>query len=463
MNHANVNEKEKQKIFILHENLWKVMVQLSWPAIIAMVLYGLSIVVSAVFVGRYVGETALAGVSVVFPLTQISIGVGSLVGVGAGSVLSIAIGGQDKTTQERLLGNVNCLSLIVTALYMILGLLFSTQLVQLMGGKDEVLRLGDVYFRITLFGAFFWIYGLAANMIVRAEGKMKSAAVMMGIGLIADVAANYLLVVVFNLGVEGSAWATNFGMLVYTILGWLYFGRDFSSFKTKTFSLYWDRNTLKSILSLGMSSFILILMSLVQGVVVFNALAQYGTVLDIAFYGVVYRLFTFLLMPVVGLMRALQPVVGINYGAGQYERVISAYKIFTVASVALTLPFWGISMLAPEFVLGFMLKEQVFTGNQLLYFWIYMAVLPLLSSIFMAMTFFPAIGKGKPAAVIGIARQLIFYIPVMLILPKFMGVAGVYTGSLAIDAVIVLWTMVMVKKEFTALRAQAKPASLHFS
>ncbi|CVK20165.1 MATE family efflux transporter [Sporomusa sphaeroides] len=463
MNHANVNEKEKQKIFILHENLWKVMVQLSWPAIIAMVLYGLSIVVSAVFVGRYVGETALAGVSVVFPLTQISIGVGSLVGVGAGSVLSIAIGSQDKTTQERLLGNVNCLSLIVTALYIILGLLFSTQLVQLMGGKDEVLRLGDVYFRITLFGGFFWIYGLAANMIVRAEGKMKSAAVMMGLGLVADVAANYLLVVVFNLGVEGSAWATNFGMLVYTILGWLYFGRDFSSFKTKTFSLYWDRNTLKTILSLGMSSFILILMSLVQGVVVFNALAQYGTVLDIAFYGVVYRLFTFLLMPVVGLMRALQPVVGINYGAGQYERVISAYKIFTVASVALTLPFWGISMLAPEFVLGFMLTGQVFTGNQLLYFWIYMAVLPLLSSIFMAMTFFPAIGKGKPAAVIGIARQLIFYIPVMLILPKFMGVAGVYTGSLAIDVVIVLWTMVMVKKEFTALRAQAKPAALHFS
>lgn len=462
MRDTNVNEKEKQKIFILHENLWKVMVQLSWPAIIAMVLYGLSIVVSAVFVGRYVGETALAGVSVVFPLTQISIGVGSLVGVGAGSVLSIAIGSQDKTTQERLLGNVNCLSLIVTVLYMILGLLFSTQLVQLMGGKDEVLRLGDMYFRITLFGGFFWIYGLAANMIVRAEGKMKSAAVMMGLGLVADVVANYLLVVVFNLGVEGSAWATNFGMLVYTILGWLYFGRDFSSFKTKTFSLYWDRNTLKTILSLGMSSFILILMSLVQGVVVFNALAQYGTVLDIAFYGVVYRLFTFLLMPVVGLMRALQPVVGINYGAGQYERVISAYKIFTVASVALTLPFWGISMLAPEFVLGFMLTGQVFTGNQLLYFWIYMAVLPLLSSIFMAMTFFPAIGKGKPAAVIGIARQLIFYIPVMLILPKFMGVAGVYTGSLAIDVVIVLWTMIMVKKEFTALRAQAKPAALHF-
>lgn len=452
--------KEKQKQFILNGNLWQVMADLSWPAITAMILYGLNTVISAIFVGRFVGETALAGVSVAYPLTQISVGIGSLVGVGAGAVLSIAIGRQDKTTQEHLLGTVNYLSVLVTVVYMVLGLTFSAQLVKMMGGTGEVLVLGNIYFRITVIGAFFWIYGLAANMIVRAEGKMKAAAVMMGIGLLADVLANYLLVAVLGLGVEGSAWATNAGMLVYTLLGWFYFGQGFASFRTRVFTFNWDTNTVKSIFSLGMSSFIMVVMSLVQGVVVFNALARYGTVLDIAFYGVVYRIFIFALTPILGLMRALQPVTGINYGAGQYERVISAYKIFTVASLVLTLPFWLISMAAPAWVLSLMLPGQVFTGTELMYFRIYMVLLPLLSAIFMAMTFFPSIDKGKPAAMIGIARQLIFYIPVMLILPQIMGVAGIYIGSLAIDAVIVLWTAIMVKKEFAVLRTAGQPTTL---
>lgn len=459
MSHAITDGKDRQTHFILHDNLWKVMFQLSWPAIIAMVLYGLNAIIAAVFVGHYIGETAMAGVSVAFPLTQISTGIGSLIGVGAGSVLSIAIGRQDKYTQERLLGNVNYLSIMITAIYMVLGLLFSTQLIKMMGGEGETLVLGDSFFRITVIGSFFWIYGLAANMIVRAEGKMKSAAVVMGIGLIADVLANYILVAVLGFGVEGAAWATNFGMFVYTLLGWIYFGKGLSSFQTKAFAIYRDAAAVKSIIGLGMSALIMNFMSLVQAVVVFNALSKYGTVFDIAFYGIVFRVFTFLLTPIFGLMRALQPVIGINYGAGQYERVIRSYRIFTVASMLLTLPFWIVSMAAPEVVLGLMLPDQVFTGTQTMYFRLYMAILPLLSAIFMAMTFFPSVDKGKPAAIIGIARQFVFYVPVMLLLPPVMGVSGIYIGSLAIDAVIVLWTVIMVKKEFANLRAKDKQAA----
>lgn len=124
------NSKDKQTHFILNGNLWNIMVQLSWPAIIAMVLYGLNAVIAAVFVGRFVGEEALAGVSVAYPLT-ISLGLGSLIGVGAGSALSLALGRQDKEMQKRLIGNVNYLSILVTLVYMVLGLLFSTQLVRI--------------------------------------------------------------------------------------------------------------------------------------------------------------------------------------------------------------------------------------------------------------------------------------------------------------------------------------------
>lgn len=451
MSEILMDKKEKQKQFILGGNLWKVMFELSWPAIVAMVLYGLNSVLDAVFVGRFVSETALAGISVVYPLSQISVALGSLIGVGAGSVLSIALGAKDEKTQERLLGNVNWLSIVSTIIYMFFALIFSSRLVQLMGGNGEALVLGDSYFRITIFGSFFWIYGLAGNMIVRAEGKMKTAAVMMGIGLLVDTFFKYIFIVILKLGVEGAAWATNIGMLVYTLGGWFYFGKGYATFKSRVFSFCMDKDITKSILRLGMSSLIMSIMALVQGVVVFNALSKYGTMEDIAFYGVVYRVFTFLLTPIFGLMRALQPVVGINYGANQYNRVIKSYKIFVVASMFLTLPFWIVSMLFPGSVLGMMIKDQIFTGTQFMYFRINMAILPILSIVFMAMTFFPSINKGKPAAIIGMARQLICYIPVMLILPKFIGVSGIYYGSFAIDIIILLWTVIMVKMEFNRL------------
>lgn len=445
-------EKEKQQHFILTGSLWKVMTDLSWPAIVAMVLYGMNSVLDAFFVGRFVGEAALAGVSVAYPLSQISVAFGSLIGVGAGSVLSIALGAKDKKTQERLLGNVNFLSAVVTVLYMVLGLVFSTQLIALMGGRDEALVLGNEYFRITVYGAFFWVYGLAGNMIIRAEGKMKTAAVMMGIGLVVDAGFKYLFIVGFQWGIAGAAWATNIGMLVYTLVSWLYFGRGWATFQSRLASLRWDKKIGTSVLRLGMSSLIMSVMSLVQAVFVFNALAKYGTTADVALYGLVYRIFTFLLTPIFGLMRALQPVIGINYGAREYDRVISSYKIFALSALVLTLPFWILSLAIPGSILGMMMKDMVFTPTDFLYFRVYMAILPLLSFIFMAMTLFPSINKGKPAAMIGIARQLIFYVPVMLLLPKAMGVAGVYYGSLAIDGVIVVWTMLMVKKEFSLLR-----------
>lgn len=452
MSEQVLDKKEQQKRFILGDNLWKVMFQLSWPAIIAMVLYGFNTVLDGIFVGRFVGETALAGVSLAYPITQLSTAFGSLIGVGAGSVLSIALGAKDTESQRKILGNVNVLTIICTAIYMVITLIFAEPLIAMMGGTGESLTMGVNYFRVTILGSVFWIYGLAGNMIIRAEGKMKTAAWMMGTGLVVNALANYIFIVLFDMGVEGAAWGTNVGMLVYSIVGWIYFGRGKATFECKVFSFRADKKNASDILRLGMSSLMMSIMSLIQAVVVFNALARYGTTNDVAFYGIVYRIFQFLLTPIFGLMRALQPVIGINYGAEKYDRVIRSYKIFGVAAMILTLPFWLISLASPGTILGMMLPEQAFGAVDFSYLRIYMAILPVMSFIFMAMTLFPAVDKGLPAMIIGMARQFVFYVPVMLILPRFIGVSGIYIGSFAIDSVIVLWTLWMVKREFGSLR-----------
>lgn len=452
MSATTLDPKEQQKRFILNENLWKVMASLSWPAVIAMVLYGANSMLDAFFVGQYVGETALAGVSLAYPITGLSTGIGSLIGVGAGSVLSIALGAKDLKTQHHLIAGVNIMTIISTIIYMVIGLLFSTQIVAMMGGVGEELILGDEYFRITILGAVFWIYGLAINMLIRAEGRTKTAAWMMGLGLVANAVFNYIFIVMMEMGVAGAAWGTNVGMFVYSLVGFIYLMSGKASFPTKALSFKFDKTVVTDINRLGISSFIMTVMTLIQAIVVFNALSNYGTVADIAFYGVVYRIFQFFLTPIFGLMRALQPVIGINYGAKQYERSIKAYKIFAVAAMALTIPLWLVTLIAPETILSMMLTETVFTAAQLNAFRIYILIVPILSVIFMAMTFFPAVDKGKPAAIIGMARQFVFYVPVMLIVPRMFGVESIYYASFVIDVIIVLWTVLMVKNEFKALR-----------
>ena len=445
-------QQDKQRNFILGANLWRVMWSLSWPAVIAMVLFGFNTLFDAIFVGRFVGETALAGVSIAYPLSTLTLGLGSLIGVGAGSCLSIALGAGDTRTQQRLLGGVNVLALSISVFYTAAALVFARPLVGMMGGEGEALILGTEYFRVASMGALLWIYGLTLNMIVRAEGKMKSAALMMGIGLVVNILFNYLFIVRLEWGVKGAAWGTNAGMAVYVLLGLGYFGGSRASFPARPLALYRDTALIKSILSMGAPSLILTLMSLLQGLVVYNALSRYGSVRELALYGAVFRILTMLLTPIFGLMRALQPVIGINFGAGNNNRVIQSCWIFTAASPALILPFWAALMIFPEAALTLMFPAGEFAAASIANYRVFMLAVPLMPLVFMTMTFFPAIDKSGPASLLAVIRQVVFYIPVMLILPRFLGVRWVYLGSLLIDITVVIIAAVMLGGEFGRLR-----------
>lgn len=445
-------ENNKEKSMILNDNMWKVMWRLSWPAVLAMMLYGLNAIVDAAFVGRFVNESALAGVSIVYPLLQIPLGLGSLIGTGAGAVLSIVIGNGDKKTQGKIVPNVNFLNIVCAMLMTTLGLILLSPMLKLMGAQGTDLVYGQDYFGICLWGSLLWISGLSYNMVVRAEGRMKAAALMMGLGLLINIIANYILMGIFDFGVKGAAWGTNIGMLAYTIGFFVYAKAGKPTFETNKWSILYDSKICRQILSLGFPAMLMSIMTVIQGIVIMYVLNRYGSSFDVAFYGVAYRCFTFLLMPISGLMRALQPVMGISFGAKQYERVIQSYKVFGVAAFLIMLPFWLLSMLAPQTVVGFMLPNQIFSTAALMNFRILMLVLPVLPIMFMALTMFPSINNPKPAAVIGTVRQLVFYLPIMLILPKYFGLDWVYKGSFLIDFVLIIATAFLVNIEFHKLR-----------
>ncbi len=427
---------DQQRQIILNGKLPKVMWEMSWPAVLAMVLYGMNNFLDGIFVGHLIDNTALAAVGVAYPLAQFAQGFGSLIGTGVGSAISIWIGAGEKEKLYKVFGTVNFLTLLFSVLITLPFYIFADKLVYMMGGRGEILSLGTEYFRATILGSFFWIHGLAMNMIIRAEGRMKTAAWMIAAGLIVDVALKPLFIHTLGWGVAGAGWATNVSMIIYTLLGVWYYAGGLSSFKTRFWSLKNDKVAMKQTLALGMPGFVMMVMIVIQNIVVFNALAKYGSPMDMTFFTAVNRFYILLNTPLWGLMRALQPVSGMNYGAKQYNRSIRAYRLFSFTGLLILFPFWLFVMVFPSGVLSIMIPGIVFLPEQLTDFRIYMSVLPALPFVFMALVWFPAIEDAKPATIISILRQVVFYIPVLLVVPRIYGIRSIYIASVFIDWII---------------------------
>lgn len=442
----------KEKNLILNENMWKVCIKLSIPAVIAMMLYGLNTIFDAFFVQKYVGDVAFAGVTVVYPLTQITLGIGSLAGTGAGAFLSILIGRGDKKAQSKIVGNVNTFMIISSVIIMILGFIFVGPLVKAVGATGEVYTTGVEYFRITLIGSIFWIAGLGYNMIVRAEGKMKTAAIMMAIGLATNVIFNYIFMAILDFGVIGAAWGTNVGMLVYVLVFIIYVKQKKASFNVNMFKLYYHKEIMSEIIKLGFPSLLMSIMTVIQGLVVMSSVTAIGSDSDLSLYGGVFRLTTFAMTPIFGLMRALQPTAGINFGAKKYARVRSSYIVYSIVGLILVMPIWIWAFLSPEGLIGTLLPSYSIRTNDIFNLRIYISMVPLLSFVLTAMTFFPSVKNPKPASIIGVGRQLFLYIPLMLILPRIFGITAIYSGAFFIDLFVSVIVLLYIRKEFVRLK-----------
>jgi len=443
------NDKKKQRI--LKEPLYKVMQELAFPAIAAMVLFGLNAFMDTVYIGQLMNETALSGVALAYPLSSVLMGLGSWAGTGAANLLSIALGEEDEETQQKVLPNATLFSLIITLILALPAYFFSKSLIAMMGGEGQILIEGASYFKITMLAAPLWVYGLTTNMIVRGEGKMGAAAIMMTYGLVINIALTPIFIGILHWGVAGAAWASNISMMIYSIVGYLYFSRGKASFKITRQFLAYDQKIFLSIMKMGLPGFILTVMGLVQAIIIFNAITNYGTANDLAYFAGANRFLLLLMTPLFGLMRALQPIAGINFGAGQYDRVKKSFWLFIRTGILLILPFWLMLTFLPSFCMKLVLPNMTFSPQDLFNLQIFMLVLPILPVVLMALTLIPAINEEKHASIIGLARQLVFYVPVMLIFPRYFGIEWVYYGSTLIDLVITIWTLLVIRQLFKKL------------
>lgn len=428
--------------------------RLSLPAILGMSINGINAFVDALFVGQFVGQQAIAAVSLAFPLMMITNGFSAMIGVGSSSLLSRAIGAGDRSLQARIFPTLIGLSVIFSVLLTGLGVWFAPELIGFLGGTGEILALGVVYYRIMMIGAFFRIFAVAANMLIRAEGKIVEAMRMMIIATLLNMVLNPLFMGVFGWGVAGAAWATVAAMVVFTVLDLLYFYGGRASFPVDLSGFHFEGRLLRPIISVGVSAMMLQIMFFVRQAFVFKSLAYYGTEWDLALMGASYRILLLTIFPSFGFAQALQPVVGISYGAGDRERARRAFRIFNLSSTLLMLGLWTLIMFFPEPILSLMLPDADFTGRDLFNFRMMMATLPAFPVFFMATTLFQSVGNARAAAFLLVSRELLFFIPIVLLLPLFFGADGVYYAGVPVNILVFGLTVGMVGWQFRRWRKE---------
>lgn len=440
---------------ILEGNLIKLMFKLSTPGILGMLLIGFNTFIDALFAGHFIGETALAAISLSIPLTSIAIGCAVAIGVGSASVLSRVIGSGDTKTQSKIFGTLIILCLIVSSLITILGYNFGEELILFMGGKGEVASYGTDYFKTYILGSVFLIIAVSSSQLIKAEGKMALATLFSGIYVLANIILNTIFVIVLNWGIQGIALATVISAIVYSVVTCTYFISSKSSIPVNYKKLHLALDLLPAILSIGLSVMLVEIMEIFQQIVLFKSLAYYGTDTDIAFGGATIRLYSLVITPLYGFVQALQPVIGMNYGAANnYQRIKNAYLTFGMGGTVFLILIWLPLQLFPQTFIRWLIPDFNFTYNDLLNFRIVTFLLPLASFVACSIEFFQALGNAKIIGIVTAIRHIILFVPLLLILPMFLGVNGIYYGFASVDILISLIIALFTWREFRKLTLQ---------
>ncbi|HDK7167473.1 TPA: MATE family efflux transporter [Clostridium botulinum] len=439
----------KNREELINGNMFTLLLKLSIPGIIGMLVIGLYNLCDAIFVGKLVGETALAAVSISSPFTFINNCIAVLVGVGSSSILSRAIGSKDDKIINEILGNLILSVLVLSLAVTILGCLFSENLLRFSGATGEILKSGINYLRIVYIGSFFVNFSQSANMLIRGEGKMKEAMSIMAVGAILNIILDPIFIRTLNFGVEGAAIATIIAQIIQALVTFIYFKRNKSILSVNKLKFAFD--LMPEILSVGGSAAMMQLMYLVQQTALYKLTSIYGGDEQLVLMGVALRILMFTFIPIWGIGQGLQPIVGMNFGAKKYDRVKDAVKIFSIASTIFIGILWGFYMLRPRVVLSWFINDKTIIENGYEFFRLMFLTFPVSGLIVMSMTFFQSIGKGGKSALITILKQVILFMPIAIILTKIIGIKGTWLSSSVTDAIVFVLSLVLLAMEFKKL------------
>ena len=441
------------------EPIGKLLVKQAVPASIGILVMSLNILVDSIFVGNWIGSIAIAAINVVLPVSFFIGALGMAIGIGGSSIISRALGADNTEKALKTFGNQISLTLLVTLSMVALGLTYVDELIPTFGGKGAIFDPAKIYYIIVVCGVPFLALCMMGNTVIRAEGKPKFAMIAMIIPSVGNLFMDFLFIYVFDWGMAGAAWASTISYFLCFSYVFYFFVSKNSELKLRLPHLGLNTPILKEIGSLGfvtlsrqaVVSLIYLLMN--------NILFDLGGEAMVAVYAIIGRMLMFALFPVFGVTQGFLPIAGYNYGAQKYERVRESINTaIKYAALMATFVFIGLMLFPGEIAALFLSSKPDLSDLELAtnafvmehtpsaMRWVFAAT-PIIALQLIGAAYFQAIGKAVPALLLTLTRQGFFFIPLILILPNFLGELGVWISFPISDVLATIVTGYYLRKE----------------
>jgi putative MATE family efflux protein len=425
----------------------KLLVKQAVPASIGILVMSLNILVDTIFVGNWIGPNAIAAINVVLPVSFFIAALGMAIGIGGSSIISRALGANNREKALATFGNQITLTLLLTVSFVIPGLYFVDSIIPAFGGKGDIFNPAKIYYTIVLYGVPFLALCMMGNTVIRAEGKPKFAMYAMMIPSVGNLILDYIFIKILGYGMHGAAWATTGSyMLCLGFIVW-YFLSNNSELKITECFYKLNFPIIKEIGGLGFVTLARQAIVSVTYLLMNNILFNLGGETSVTAYAIVGRMLMFALFPVYGITQGFLPIAGFNYGAEQYKRVRDSIFTAIKYGVALAAVIFVFLMLFPDAITQLFTQDaEVLRETPPAMRWVFAAT-PIIGIQLIGAAYFQAIGKALPALLLTLLRQGIFFIPLIFILPRFYGELGVWMSFPISDVLATIVTVYFLYRE----------------
>lgn len=431
------------------------LLKFSIPAMIGMIVNALYNIVDRIFIGNSIGSVGIAGITIGFPIMLFILACSMLIGFGSNALLSLKLGARKHEEAELIIGNGMTMLIIFSLTISVFGLIFLVPLLRLFGASDVVLPYSYDYLQIILIGTIFQMIGFGMNNYIRALGSPKTAMATMLIGAILNTILDPIFIFGFGWGVRGAAIATIISQAVSAAWVLYFFLGNKCDIKLRLRNMRLHFKTVSVFLVLGMPPFFLQLAASLFNSIMNRSLSFYGGDIAVSAMGIVSSVNMMILMPIFGINQGVQPIVGYNYGAGNYGRVKEALKLGIIGASIIVVIGFLVTRIFPEQIISLFNKndaELIRIGARALR--VFLFCLPLLGFQIVGASYFQAVGKPREAMILTLSRQVLFLIPAMLILPKYFRLDGIFYAGPIADFLAFFITAIWLTVEVKNLKKQ---------
>lgn len=434
------------------DRIGRLLLKLSTPAFLGMFVITLYNVVDTIFIGHFVGPLGIAGLSIVFPLQMLSMGIGQMTGMGAASPISRLLGAGDIHRAERVLGNAIAATFILSIIMLVAGLLAPDFWLRILGASDTILPYARDYMVIILMGIASPTFAMTLSSLIIAEGNARIAMRGMIIGAVSNIILVAIFIIPLNMGIRGAATATVIAQFISVIYLLSYYFTGGNLLKIRFKNLFIEWGILRTILAIGVSSLARTLAGSISQVFVNRMLIVYGGDLAVSTVGILQRIMMFAMMPGIVIGQGLQPILGFNYGARRFDRALRVIKIAMIAATTCSVIIFIIIYFATQPIIG------IFTGDSELIALSTYAVKHafiasyLIGFMMVGSTIFQALGKATQSFITAIARSAAFVIPLILVLPQFWQLDGIWYSFPIADVLTSILTLLLFIPQIRELR-----------